>query len=149
MQFVHLTGCFCSIKDRTRHFLANLAEFRVLKGHFLFITQVYIWYSTVKREIPFSLVAKGFVLRHQWGLTAPPRPNLGGYPLSEIAGSATDRGPHRIFFPWAPTTLHPAIQPILIHMYCEDQILLLKHFNWDEITFHLNSTGSMVRKIEN
>ena len=39
-------------------------------------------------------------------------------------------------------------QPIVIHMYCEDQILLLKHFNWGEITLHLDATGSVVRKID-
>ena len=33
-------------------------------------------------------------------------------------------------------------------MYCEDQILLLKHFNWGEITLHLDATGSVVRKID-
>ena len=38
-------------------------------------------------------------------------------------------------------------QPIVIHMYCEDQILLLKHFNWGEITLHLDATGSVVRKL--
>ena len=33
-------------------------------------------------------------------------------------------------------------------MYCEDQILLMKHFNWGEITLHLDATGSVVRKID-
>ena len=52
----------------------------------------------------------GFAPGPHWGLTATPDPQLGGYPPPpEIAGSATDRGPDRIFCPWAPTTLNPAL----------------------------------------
>ena len=39
-------------------------------------------------------------------------------------------------------------QPVVIHMYSEEQMLLLKHFKWDKITLHFDATGSVVRKID-
>ena len=39
-------------------------------------------------------------------------------------------------------------QPVVVHMYSEDQMLLLKHFNWDNIILHLDATGSVVRKLD-
>ena len=39
-------------------------------------------------------------------------------------------------------------QPVVVHMYSEDQILILKHFNWGNITLHLDATGSVVRKLD-
>ena len=55
MQFVHLTGCFCSIKDRTRHFLANLVEFRGSKRSFsVYNTGVHLGIPRLK--VKFHLV---------------------------------------------------------------------------------------------
>ena len=39
-------------------------------------------------------------------------------------------------------------EPVIIHMFSEEQILLLKHFDLTKISLHLDATGSVVRKID-
>ena len=39
-------------------------------------------------------------------------------------------------------------EPIVIHLYSEEQILLLKQFQSKRIFLHLDATGSVVRKLD-
>ena len=39
-------------------------------------------------------------------------------------------------------------EPVIIHMFSDEQILLLKHFDLTKISLHLDATGSVVRKID-
>ena len=70
-------------------FWANLVEFRVQKGHFLFVLQCTFRHSSVKREITFRLVARGFTPGPHGAYSAP---GLMFLP-PEIPRSVTDNPP--------------------------------------------------------